>query len=630
MLDQFIYENHLGQRFDGLSCGVYLNTSELRNYTWSYQTINSRISRFYRKTTNRKIPLYVVGQTDAQAIEAMNRLFDVTEADIATHIPGKVFAGEYYTTGFVTVSKKTEFLQSKQLCKLEITLTSDDPAWYRDQVHSFYTDASTPKAAKSGDVITVSNVPASPVRGFTLYGKTTQSGTPSPSAPIPLVTVGADGNVAVFTNAGFEGGNENITIIAQPRNLIAPVGTQAAYSVVARGNGLAYQWMYSTDGGETWGKLYWDGAQTETMMFDVTSVRAQNLYRCVLTDANGNTVNTDAATLTIGAAYKVEIPATVKTATITTASGLTGVPVTSGGNYTDANGQQWIADTVEYNADTGAAKYVKRIGVTTLEGTEKSWKTATNIFHVSVPDCVNEFTTLLSDKYVNVGNTVAMGQLATNQMRQGGTKTNICFPNPGNALTVDEWKAKLAASPVELIYPLATPIETDLTTSEFYALRMQSPNTTLYNEDGAFMDVAYSTVANTSGSAVGGFDYPYEYDLEYGVQTGGRNITNDTFTGNAFRILIYGAVINPTVIIGGHAYTVNGAVGEGETLTIDSMTKTITLTTANGTKINYFDKRDRQNYIFQPIQPGQNAVTWSGDFGFELTVIEERSEPKWT
>jgi hypothetical protein len=156
---------------------------------------------------------------------------------------------------------------------------------------------------------------------------------------------------------------------------------------------------------------------------------------------------------------------------------------------------------------------------------------------------------------------------------------------------------------------------------------------TLTSDDPAwYRDQVHSFYAdaNTSGSAVGGFDYPYEYDLEYGVQTGGRNITNDTFTGNAFRILIYGAVINPTVTIGGHAYTVNGAVGEGETLTIDSMTKTITLTTANGTKINYFDKRDRQNYIFQPIQPGQNAVTWSGDFGFELTVIEERSEPKWT
>lgn len=529
MLDQFIYENHLGQRFDGLANGVYLNTSELRNYTWSYQTINSRISRFYRKTTNRKIPLFVVGQTDAQAAEAMNRLLDITEADVALHVPGKIFVGEYYTTGFVTVSKKTEFLQSKQLCKLEMTLTSDDPAWYRDEVHSFYTDASTPKAAKSGDVITVSNVPASPVRGFTLYGKTTQNGTPSPDAPVELKTVGADGNVVVRIGSAVD--DENAQEIA-----------------------------------------------------------------------------------------------------ITTPNGLPGVPVTSGGNYTDANGQQWIADTIEYNADAGTAKYVRKNAHFTSEseygtpyrnGSEPIWRVQPK--HVELPNM--SYPLALCNRYVRKnsygGVKGADGSIAI-------TAEGLIILRDDSLTDAAAVTAMLTSGGFELIYPLETPIETDLTTSEFYALRMQSPNTTLYNEDGAFMDVVYSTVANTSGSAVGGFDYPYEYNLEYGVQIGGRSIANSSYTGNAFRIMIYGAVINPTVIIGGHPYTVNGAVGEGETLTIDSMTKTITLTTASGSKINYFDKRDRQNYIFQPIQPGQNAVAWSGDFGFELTVIEERSEPKWT
>ena len=107
MLDQFIYVNHLGQRFDGLENGVYLNTSELRNYSWSFDTINSRISRLYRKTMKRKIPLYVVGETDEQAAVAMNRLLDIAEADVAANTPGRVLSGEYYTKGFITDSKKT-------------------------------------------------------------------------------------------------------------------------------------------------------------------------------------------------------------------------------------------------------------------------------------------------------------------------------------------------------------------------------------------------------------------------------------------------------------------------------------------------------------------------------------------
>lgn len=655
MLDKFIYENHLGQRFDGLENGVYLNTSELRNYTWSYNTINSRISRFYRKTTNRKIPLYVVGKTDAQAIEAMNRLFDITEADVALHVPGKIFVGEYYTTGFVTVSKKTEYLQSKQLCKMEMTLTSDDPAWYRDEVHSFYTDASTPKAAKSGDVITVSNVPASPVRGFTLYGRTTQDGTPTPDAPVELESVGADGNVKVVS-AG-----RNLAAL-EPR-LESNLGMTSSYNAstgvitlkgTATGTAFLSYWLKEPIPAGVplvfgMGNDVTDGnvsirAQSETDAKNTTistlneknkitnAALAHSFEFVVIRIASGATVD---MTLQIGimigkdaSDYAYSMPDEPKNATITTPNGLPGVPVTSGGNYTDANGQQWIADSIEYDADEGTAKYVQRVQHVRITSTSHPWSTSSNLtgrYSINNP-------TPAAMKGVAPMCTAFPGQVNTtsvaNCMYINAAGTQLVFNTP--YATLDEWKAYLDANEIYLAYAMAEPIETDLTTSEFYALRMQSPNTTLYNEDGAFMDVVYSPVANTSGSAVGGFDYPYEYNLEYGVQIGGRTIANSTYTGNAFRLLIYGAVTNPTIIIGGHSYTVNGAVGEGETLTIDSMAKTITLTTASGAKINYFDKRDRQNYIFQPIQPGQNAVTWSGDFGFELTVIEERSEPKWT
>ena len=46
MLENFVYENHLGQRFVGLENGVYLNENELRDYAWEYDVINNRISRF--------------------------------------------------------------------------------------------------------------------------------------------------------------------------------------------------------------------------------------------------------------------------------------------------------------------------------------------------------------------------------------------------------------------------------------------------------------------------------------------------------------------------------------------------------------------------------------------------------
>ena len=276
MLEKFIFENHLGQRFEGLSNGVYLNYNDLRDYSWSFETINKRISRFYMDTKERKLPLVVYCRSNEEAVEVKNRLHELAESDIEAKIPGKVFVGDFYTNGYITASTKSEYLINKRLCRIELTLTSDDPAWYRDQKHTF------------------------------------------------------------------------------------------------------------------------------------------------------------------------------------------------------------------------------------LDG-ERS--------------------------------TIGVG---------------------------------------------------------------------------------------------GGTDYPYDYKYDYALSMSGRKIVCDSIGSNNFRLLIYGEAVNPTVIIGGHSYTLNGTIGNGESVLIDSLNKTITLTTSTGSKVNWFDKRGRDEYIFNPIATGQNTVSWNGTFGFELTVIEKRSEPKWT
>ena len=110
----------------------------------------------------------------------------------------------------------------------------------------------------------------------------------------------------------------------------------------------------------------------------------------------------------------------------------------------------------------------------------------------------------------------------------------------------------------------------------------------------------------------------------------GRKIVCDSVGSSEFRLKIYGEATNPAVVINGHTYKINGTISKGESLMIDSMTKTITLTTASGKKINWFDKRGRKEYIFEPLPTGQSTVSWDGTFGFDLTVVEKRSEPKWT
>lgn len=134
-----------------------------------------------------------------------------------------------------------------------------------------------------------------------------------------------------------------------------------------------------------------------------------------------------------------------------------------------------------------------------------------------------------------------------------------------------------------------------------------------------------------TSSTDGGFlDFPYDFPFDYknGLSVG--EIYNTGIISTDFRIDIYGVVVNPSIFIGGHEYTVNVEVAKGEYLTIDSAHKTIIKTQINGKKVNCFAARNRSSYIFQKIPSGvSNVTTGANEFSFSITLLEERSEPKW-
>lgn len=123
------------------------------------------------------------------------------------------------------------------------------------------------------------------------------------------------------------------------------------------------------------------------------------------------------------------------------------------------------------------------------------------------------------------------------------------------------------------------------------------------------------------------FDFPY--DFKNGLSIGVLN--NTDFVPSNFRILIYGTVSKPSVFIGNHEYSVNVNVAEGEFLTIDSVNKTIILTRNDGEQVNCFNLRNKDSYIFEKIPAGESIVTSANDaMMYDITLLEERSEPKWT
>lgn len=136
--------------------------------------------------------------------------------------------------------------------------------------------------------------------------------------------------------------------------------------------------------------------------------------------------------------------------------------------------------------------------------------------------------------------------------------------------------------------------------------------------------------ASSAGGGGGEEDFPYDYPFDYLESSISSGVNNTNFVASNFKLRIYGACINPSIIIGDHTYKVNCTVNAGEYLTIDSTTKKIFVTGIDGSITNVFNLRDRDSYIFEKIPTGMNTVAWGGNYGFDLILLEERSEPKWT
>lgn len=126
-----------------------------------------------------------------------------------------------------------------------------------------------------------------------------------------------------------------------------------------------------------------------------------------------------------------------------------------------------------------------------------------------------------------------------------------------------------------------------------------------------------------------GLGYPYNYPYDYLSSVSVQDIINPSFTEQNLRIIIYGECVNPVIMIDDVVYGVNVTIDENEYVTIDTAEKTITLTKEDGTTENVFNSRDREHYIFQKVPAGKHSISVLPATDVDLTILEERSEPKW-
>ena len=88
-----------------------------------------------------------------------------------------------------------------------------------------------------------------------------------------------------------------LSITTQPDNVTVAADSNATFTVKATGSGLKYQWQYKKSGAASWSN--WNGRTTASTTATANATWQEMQVRCIVTDSAGNTVTSDAASITI-------------------------------------------------------------------------------------------------------------------------------------------------------------------------------------------------------------------------------------------------------------------------------------------------------------------------------------------
>lgn len=400
-------------------------------------------------------------------------------------------------------------------------------------------DAGLIVESASGEVISVSDSANAKLRGLRLYGKSVQDGTPTPESPVEIESAGdggdielrikgaqllqleekegtsqasscnykitSDGQISItripdtpltydgffIIGYGFSGSNSNFYL---------PAGN---YRLSGVPDDIS---LYGYKTGDTASSMVFSGTSTTTLEENTNFVSLSIRWQASATF--------DSLffwpMLNYGDKALPFEPYKSQTLTYPTPNSLPGLPVDSGGNYTDAKGQQWVCDEVDF----GRGKYVQRVKKITLTG-DMSW-------HDNIP--WNEEAPDVFHYYVNLTNKKVDTQDGANNLL---CPTFECKTDQGNSLIDTECiysnytglaayvflnKSRASTPDLEgfkgwinqnhpvIYYILQNPIETDLSPEQlaaYAALTTYKPNTTVTTDSSPAAGIGVDYVADT-------------------------------------------------------------------------------------------------------------------------------------
>ena len=386
--------------------------------------------------------------------------------------------------------------------------------------------------ASWGETFTVTDSAERSLRGLKLYGKTIQNGTPSLDSPVALESAGSGGSIAVLLagknlcdtkSISNDSNNTGVSVSDDGYEIVSVGGTKPYSTAVIQisPEGLRGKELYLKADSIESTKDYPSGVMCECWLSDGSKVwpgsieknRLQTVFtipedataiiivcstnNSEVAQAEDNTLTVKGLMLSLGGYAPWEQYRPIQHLAASTPNGLPGIPVESGGNYADDDGQMWICDEIDF----ARGVYVQRVERTIIQGEDWHWNstTAGNGYRMRAYP---------GGRYIYTVGTVLCDHLPTVDVwsKEGITVatssgSKVLYVNQqrfGQPPVLEDWYAYLAEHPITVLLALAKPIETPLSAEElaqYATLHTYKPNTTIYNDAGVEQRLEY--VADT-------------------------------------------------------------------------------------------------------------------------------------
>ena len=316
---------------------------------------------------------------------------------------------------------------------------------------------------------------------------------PSPSYPQEIENAGQSGEIGVDVYGGnlFDKSTAIFGgVVDKDNGNIAYNERYACSDYIAIPRGISF--LYQTGGALNQrafydaGKIYISAAENTNKINIPTNARYIRITSAIdkqdMSDIMLNIGSTALPYEPYKPAHKLIVP---------TSGGLPGIPVSSGGNYTDEKGQQWVADEI----DLANGEMVQRIGKTVVDGEKVKFVASSNSVYWNLPFKTSPGIisgSPCTSRYFADGKFWANNSYDFVWTTPGKMKPYFDTSEELNAFCVQK---NSEGNPLTIYYCIETPIRTPLspeTIAAYKALRTNSPTTTVINDAGAGMSVGYA------------------------------------------------------------------------------------------------------------------------------------------